>query len=404
LCLTLWFAAAVWAFHEMQAFSGGISWARVVFFSGFLILATLETAPNVSQSLYWQTAAITYIAPLIPLWLYVAVMVRGARERQKKFWYWFKFGCAGILIFIAGGFSDAYVVMQAAGFAFVVTAVETLPGVNFKSKLRPFLLIGLAASLLALIIVAFAPGTSVRQSHFPQHPGAWDILRLGVSYSVRFAGKLILTHPLISLISLTLPLLIVLRDFSQTGRRTWDRRICVWLLLITPATVFLLILAGTAPAIYAMSQMLPDRSRVLLSLVFICGTLLWSRAAGEYLAGKFLTIGRKVRQISASAVTVALLLIIIFPQISTLSILGLRYDARNFAADWDRQDLELKSAKQNGITEVEVPQIGDFQSRIGKGPSDLHLRTDPTFWINRVTASYYGLTSVRAKDEVVSSH
>jgi hypothetical protein len=199
-------------------------------------------------------------------------------------------------------------------------------------------------------------------------------------------------------------LLIVLRDFSQTGRRTWDRRICVWLLLITPATVFLLILAGTAPAIYAMSQMLPDRSRVLLSLVFICGTLLWSRAAGEYLAGKFLTIGRKVRQISASAVTVALLLIIIFPQISTLSILGLRYDARNFAADWDRQDLELKSAKQNGITEVEVPQIGDFQSRIGKGPSDLHLRTDPTFWINRVTASYYGLTSVRAKDEVVSSH
>jgi hypothetical protein len=66
--------------------------------------------------------------------------------------------------------------------------------------------------------------------------------------------------------------------------------------------------------------------------------------------------------------------------------------ARGFAADWDKQDSALNTAQRSGVTEVTVPQTGDFQSRIGKGPSDLHLRKDPAFWINRTTAAYYGLT------------
>ena len=82
------------------------------------------------------------------------------------------------------------------------------------------------------------------------------------------------------------------------------------------------------------------------------------------------------------------------------SLLRTRERALNFANDWDQQDSQLKAAKQNGFSDVEVKQIGDFQSRIGNGPGDLHLRTDPTFWINRTTANYYGLRSIRASTDV----
>jgi hypothetical protein len=131
--------------------------------------------------------------------------------------------------------------------------------------------------------------------------------------------------------------------------------------------------------------------------------VVWSHVAGEYLGGKLITISPKSKQIIPSLTTVALLLLTIPPQVSLFSILGIRESARSFAADWDRQDAELKTAKQSGVTDVTVQQIGDFQSRIGKGPSDLHLRTDSAFWINKTTATYYGLRSVRANEDVSNS-
>ena len=64
----------------------------------------------------------------------------------------------------------------------------------------------------------------------------------------------------------------------------------------------------------------------------------------------------------------------------------------------------IGGSEQNGIADVRVQQIGDFQSRIGKGPIELHLKADPHFWINRVTASYYGLKSVRGDQDVALPH
>jgi glycine/D-amino acid oxidase-like deaminating enzyme len=71
-----------------------------------------------------------------------------------------------------------------------------------------------------------------------------------------------------------------------------------------------------------LSVMLPERARILLSLVFICSMVIWSHAAGEYLAGKLLTASYRSRQIISVSATVALLLLILCPLISFFSILG----------------------------------------------------------------------------------
>jgi hypothetical protein len=160
----------------------------------------------------------------------------------------------------------------------------------------------------------------------------------------------------------------------------------------------------TGASVYAISVMLPERARILLSLIVICGIVVWSRAAAEYLATQLRRLSWSGKQIISISATVLLACLAMSPLVSCFSIFTIREQARSFAADWDRQHSQLKAAKQDGIADVTVDQIGDFQSRIGKGPSDLHLRPDPGFWINRVTASYYGLKSVSANEDVALSH
>jgi hypothetical protein len=404
LLLALWFAAAVWAIYHLHSLSGSISWSRVVLFAGFIIFATLETAPNVSQSLYWQAAALTHVAPFIPLSFYVGLVSRGMSKKHEDFSRKFNLVCAGILTFVAGGLADAYVVFQTCGLILSILAVQIFAGTHVKSRIRAFLVVGLIGSLIAFTVLLASPGNSVRQAFFPKHVSSWNIFGLTIFYSLGFVAKLLLTHPIIVLASVTLPLLIVLREFSLGYAPRWDHRLCIRLLLLIPATVLLLIMCCTGASVYAISVMLPERARILLSLIFICGTVVWSRAAAEYLAGKLLTISWKRKQIISISASLCLLLLTLSPLISSFSILTIREKARSFAADWDRQDSQLRAAKQNGVADVTVQQIGDFQSRIGKGPGDLHLRTDSGFWINQVTASYYGLKSVRASEEVAVSH
>ena len=398
LLLTLWLAVSVWAMFELQSLSGKISWERIVLYAGFVIVATLATAPNLAQSLYWQTGSLTYLAPFIPLSLFVGVICRGARTRHSKF----TLLATAILAFLAGGFSDVYVVLQSCGLILSIMMVEIFGRQDFKSRFRIFLITGLVGSLLALIIVAVAPGNSIRLTYFPQRLGGLGILELAIFYSVGFIAKQVIMHPLIFLGSLVLSLASVIKDFSLGREQTWDRRLCMWILVIVPAAVFLIIMCCIALGVYAMSVMLPERARILLSFLLVCGTLIWGRAAAEHLVERLLTQREKIRKLTFVA-NVAAFLLIAFPLTSFFSIVRIREQARNFALDWDRQDSQLKAAKKNGIEDVTVPQIGDFQSRIGKGASDLHLRTDPSFWINRTVARYYGLRSVRANEDVAGS-
>jgi hypothetical protein len=282
-------------------------------------------------------------------------------------------------------------------------AISILAEKEFKSRIKPFLIAGLVGSLVALIIVAAAPGNSVRMTFFPRQFGAWGILRVTLWYSAGFIAKLVLTRPITFLLMLVLPFLVVLRDLNHRHEPTGNRQLYIRLLLLIPAVVLVLIICCTGPGVYALSVMIPERARILLSLIVVCGTVIWSCFAGKYVAGKLSTVSYKAKHALSLGASVALLILTLCPLLSLFSIFGLREKARSFAADWDTQDSQLKIAKQTGTSDVTVPQIGDFQSRLNKGASDLHLRTDPAFWINRATATYYGLTSVRASEDVVNS-
>ena len=282
LILTLWFAATVWAVRQIKPLTGSVSAPRVVSLSALIIFATLETAPNVVQSLYWQTAALTHVMPFIPLSLYVGLVGRGVNNMPKLFWRRFYIAGAGVLTFVGGGLGDAYTVFQCSGLILSILVLQVFAGAELKSRIRPLLLAGLIGSLLALTIVMASPGNTIREAFFPKQHSRLSLVGITIWYSVGFAKRLVFAHPVIFLSLLTLPLLMVLRDFCVGKKSCWDHQICIRLLWITPVAVLLLIICCTGAGFYAISVMLPERAQILLSLTFVCGTLLWRRAAVDF--------------------------------------------------------------------------------------------------------------------------
>src|SRR6185369_5950029 len=185
--------------------------------------------------------------------------------------------------------------------------VEVFAGAELQSRIRAFLVAGLIGSLLAFTIVLASPGNAVRQASFPKHFNVVETVAVTMFYSLGFVAKQLIKHPIIFLVSLSLPLLMVMREFGVSEPR-WSRRVCIRLLLLTPLTVFLLIMCCTGASVYAISVMLPERARILLSLIFICGTVVWGRAAAEYMAGKLATIDYQRKQFISTSASMLLLL------------------------------------------------------------------------------------------------
>jgi hypothetical protein len=410
LLLATWFAGMTRSIHRMARHgSPETSYAQSLLFAGLVILATLKTAPNVVQSLFWQDSALNYVPPLILLTFYVGFISARLRVLNARAARTSALSLCGsaLFMFIAGGFSEAYLVLQTSVLILALLAVWRYAPDGLKPALRALLLAGLVGALLALVVVVSAPGNRVRLAYFPPAPGLFRIIMLASLHSCWFIAKAIFHHPFVFAVAVLLPFLIALRR-CDSGRYPDDANE-MWshpteLLVLLPAAVLVLIVCCTASAFYGMSVMLPERSQVLLSFTLVCGAVVWGHSAGTHCRMALPSIVQNAGRVALFGSTLLLILTIILPVASGASMFGLRGRARAYAADWDRQDEEMRAAKNRGARELAVEQIGDFQSRLGLGNSDLHLRTDRAFWINQAVAKYYGIDSVAARQEPTTSH
>lgn len=405
LLLASWVAAMVWAVHWI-AWPGALkfSYTETLLCAGLVIFATLKLAPDVVQSLYWQAGALSYLTPLILFSFYLGLLgysLQGATTHEARPSA-LRLGSAAFVTFAAGGFSEAYVVLQTSALCLAVIVGVRYAPAKLKAALRALLVAGLVGSLCALIVVALAPGNAVRQSYFPPPPGLFRILTLSTLYALGFGALSVFRQPLVFVLLLLWPFLTALKRPGR-GAAADERGLRrAWLLVLVPIVVFALNISCIAPALYGTSAMLPRRAQVLLSFTLVCGAVVWSRAAGEYAVVALPFISRNAERLARLGSILMLILMLACPVASCVSTFALRARARAYAAAWDRQDKELRTAKDGGVQELTVEQIGDFQSRLGLGRSELHLRTDPNFWINQAVAKYYGFRSIAAREETVN--
>ncbi|MFL6255972.1 MAG: DUF6056 family protein [Pyrinomonadaceae bacterium] len=399
LMLMLWLVAAFWAAYQIAL---AARWPRPLVASllaaEFVVFVTLNTAHNIVQSFYWQTGVLTYVAPLILLTFYVGLVVHRARVQSVGPVAWGLSALSLATTFAAGGFSETYAVMQAGGL--LLAAAACMKGARASSgrALRPLVLSGLAGSALALLVVALAPGNSVRQGFFPPQ-SLVTTAKLSLYYATGHVPYTAYLAPCTTLLTLAAPALagFYLHMIEPGRRESLDPRATRRLLVLLPAAGYFLIVCCYAPAAYGMSTYLPGRARLIPQFVFVCVAITFAYMAGALLAGYASARGRTTSAVATVGAGVVAALLVLSPVSAAWRVLTLIKGARESAYVFDQMDREIRAAKEQGVMDQTVRAVGDVESRFGAGKTELQIERDPEDWKNKCMARFYGINSVRSQ-------
>ena len=395
--LLVWGSAASWAIAELLTYTKIAQRWWIAIASGLiLVLGAILSTDRLSQSFYWLTGSLTYIAPLIFWLLIVAVIARAMHASAKRFPASYLIA-AGVLSFVAGGFSEAATAAQITMLILAVIFVQFKTRGTFRLKLQSLLTCSLIASLVSLIVVAQAPGNAVRASLFPSRP---DLLLVG-KFAGIFTGYILQDRFLLYLG----PVLLILLFFFtlgifQSGRRE-EEKVKEWrfLLIGLPIALVITIFACFVPSIYIVRIPLPPRALIIPGFVFIGLLTAWSyvlgRAAGLFLRWASL---RKYLPGTTAVLVSCTIIVLLFVGGATLidngrELPGARTSAREFAVI-EKSIGEQKAAGKEDVVVGHITVNNPFD--IGTYGT-LGVTPDPNNDYNKAMARFYQVKTVTGK-------
>jgi hypothetical protein len=380
LALMAWLSAATWAAREVLiALGRGVPlWTSIVL-ATLVVFATLQTTADLPQVLFWQTGLLTYLTPLVLASVFVGCVARVSRSQTVR---WpLAIAVSFVLAFLAGGTSETFAAAQITALA-LAWVIALMAGTHGRS-LRAMLLVGLLGALLALGVIAVAPGNSVRQETAAPSP-----LSIAVSQALEFTqGWLRLTfarpHAAVLLLLAGIPAAI---GASTPGARLGWR----WgLLAAAMMAAALIIFACMLPAYYALSSNPPGRAQVIPQYVLVCGVAALGWALGTAAGAGRRWIGpRLARGWGALAALVAL--VAFGPALTVRDLLAQVEPTSAYAAGWDQLDREVRAERIQGVLDVTVrplPSTGMVHNLDFVGP-------DRHDWFNACVARYYDLNTI----------
>ena len=158
----------------------------------FLIALSLLTVivlqqPEISESIYWYTGAVTYFPAGCMAWLIFSLLpdYRGIKKSLLS----------GFLIVIMTGFNET--IMQIT----IVFAVLFFIKSALEKKLSSFQLIITSIAFAAALVMILSPGNSAREELFTGNHQLMKAITWPALQSVRFAGWFLL-HPSVILVSI----------------------------------------------------------------------------------------------------------------------------------------------------------------------------------------------------------
>ncbi len=335
----------------------------------------LYTLPSRFQSLYWRSGSLTYTLPVIALLLLLAVLL--ARREGRTPWY--QLALTGLLAFIAAGFSETNAALQTAVIALGLAAVLWCGRKAARTGLyRAAWIAALIGTLLALAVMALAPGNAVRMSQMPEPPAflPWltTSLRFGWDFLKNNTAAYILPRLASLLFGAALAALFDWRSL-KTGR-------IAGLLLAVPPAVYLLAVACCAPSVYAQSAYPEDRALTGANFVLTAGLMLEGALLGA-LVRRWLANLRLIPLAGA----LALAGLSAYALYGGWQALGGAAEERARAAAWDARAAQIAGLRAVGQTRVEVNALDSIGSIA-------ELSSDPQGWVNGCAAGYYGVEQI----------
>lgn len=400
LALIVWLAGTIWSVNQIALIA---KWPRPLatsfLLSGFVVFATLNSAHNLVQSFYWQTGMLGYTPPLICLTISIGLLSCVIRRRSQDRSALLLIMVSAVMTGLAGGLSEVYAVLQAGALLLALIVFWIFPSPSLKRAALPPLAVNFTGALTALLVVALAPGNSVRQSFFSPPPNLIALIKLSLFYTAGFVGYTIYLAPLTTLLMILLPALFggYVQSLHSKPAPDFDSRTVRCLLLLLPVIGFILLFICLVPGVYATSGMIPERARIIPQFVFILTTAVWSYFAGMALVRRF-SIRLQTPSPGLTAGYVAIVILLFLPPLVAIRrTLRLVPGASASALVWDQDDREIRAAKARGLMDLTIPVAADVESRLGARKTELQIERDPQDWKNRCMAQYYDINSIKAQ-------
>jgi len=347
--IVVWLALMAWAWTQF-----GVRVLHGLVLAEVAVLATLLTAPDLPQSLYWQTGLLTYLLPLI-----MATFLIGWIQRDSHRWW--ALSVSGAVTFIAGGLSETYLIPQN-----VALGLALITAVRFRSR-RAHLSVALGGGVLALVAIVGSPSITSRVGGTPAD--LWLAGSAAIATAAVQVVRLLRYFPLMVLLCLAIP--AMLGGGAPRITRQAFVVVTLGLALTLPFCYF--------PSFYAQNGNPPTRSLIVPGAMLI-GYLTFVGLSLRQLAGAWLPAPRR---------GVALAALALVPVGVAVSALPDQADAARYASLFDAEDQQIRASRDAGQADLTVPSL----------PPNLNepfLTSDRDDWFNMCVARYYGVRSIAA--------
>ena len=331
--------------------------AMAVLGGTFLVLDASPSLLNVDGTYFWETGYVTYVLPLvlITIWLGLFTSTRSIASVCVA---------SAALMFVAGGLSETSLAAQgalAAGLLLMALYLRNRRAVWIAGS-------SLIATLLALAVVASAPGNAVRAATYPTRLSLADAAMRALGYANTFIGSYVFMGGA--------AFLVVIGAGFVVGIVSPRVRPAVAGAFAALAVVAYVV--SFFPSAWLLPTSPPPAAMDVPTYFLMLAVFAAAGAGGRAMADR----GPQVLK----GATILLLVLSIVPLWSTVSNVRAIPGDRERAARMDRLDETLRASRGRDVVVTE------------RWP--LAMRTldgDEKHWSNVCVSRYYGLQSVRVK-------
>ena len=364
-----------------------LGWSRWIAFFMAVSIAyfSILQAPNLYEILYWRAAMATHFAPLVFMLFLGTFLLHQIRSVKKRSLVRDGGLTCLIAFFLVGGFSEPPTTMMVTILFLSVCAVWWWGEGRSRRSTLVLLLWALLGTLLALLVMAFAPANSLRLQTAP--PGLLELVSGILWHPLEFIVDTIRTLPVPTLISIAIPAALFYVEFTGASRnlsRETRNRLGILMIAVLLLT-YLLIAATFAPSVYGQSYPVA-RARfagrlLMTNALMINGALLGILAA--HVRMKFFR-STHLRGFAS----LVLILLVLYPLRGAWRTSTEIPAYQQRAAAWDLRDSEIRALKAQGVQDLVVRFLPDEKLQ------DLGDRTG--FRLNRCASIIYEVNSIVA--------
>lgn len=386
LTIALWVGSILFfAKHLSNLVRRKVNWMWGVLAALLLVYFSVLLMPTRLETLYWRMGTLHYTLPIALTLFNLGLILKFAATDMSIL----KTSAIGLPVLIIAFISGAHGEVSNAWQTGVYLAAGVILWLYHRREKKSFSMIlfyfALAGSIAAIIVMAKAPANQWRMEAMPPPSSLGDFIYYTLRYSLDFVLDSIKTQPLPNLVFIAGSLAVSLAALPAVGL-SMSTRHALTAVLASLLISFGLIVFSVSPSVYAGTYYPAPRALSTARFSLLLGEMSAAFFAAAALRNRF----ARFSPAHWSAIIALLLVIVSLYTVRTYRIpVNEGRDLAVKAELWDKQDAQIRAAKQAGEMDVIIKQY-DVVETLNS------FYDDPTHWLNQSAAVLYGVNSITA--------